>query len=394
MQSPQPKTMALSSRVGSEWRSALVAALIPFAVTRLILILIGEVTRYLPFNSAFPHPDILARGWIFSPYRFLDIWGRWDTSWYLNIATQGYAVQPAGTQSNIAFFPLYPLLIRGLLWLIPDALETPGIQLLAAVVVSNVLFFGALVLLYRLALHLSGEHTFAERAVWYLCAMPGSFFFSAAYADGTALFFMIAAFLAAEKRHWWLAGILGGLATLARPQAFLIAIPLLWLFLRQRPWQEGKRRADVLSVGLPALALGAFAVAIFPITHNLMAPIQAQSAWGRHAAWPWTTFFSPIGESPVVTPVERLLLIVAFTSAVLMVRRFPTYALLLVVLLFPPLVSGYLSGSLRYVAMAFPLALFLAFWGKNDVVDRSILAICLLLQGIYMAMWAQIFYVV
>lgn len=377
----------------SGWRRAVATAAIPFAVTRVLLLLIGEITRNLPLNPGFPEATVLARGWAYSPYRLLDIWGRWDTGWYLNIATEGYALRE-GAQSNIAFFPLYPLLIRSFLWLIPDSLETPGIQLFAAVVVANLLFFGALVLLYCLAMQVTGEHPLAQRAVWYLCVLPGSFFLSAAYADGTALCFMVGAFLAAEKGRWWQAGLLGGLAALARPQGFLIVLPLLYLYLQQQSWRLAIRRTEILSLGVPILAFAAFCIAIFPITHDLLAPLQAQSAWGRHIAWPWTTFLSPVGESPIVTPVERLLLLSAIASAVVMARRFPTYTILLIVLLGPALISGYLSGSLRYVTMAFPFALFLAYWGKDDRVNNSILAVSAILQGIYMVMWAQFYYVV
>src|SRR6266513_5197540 len=42
-----------------------------------------------------------------------DVWARWDSVWCLRIAEHGYAhASPAG--AGTAFFPLYPLLIRGL----------------------------------------------------------------------------------------------------------------------------------------------------------------------------------------------------------------------------------------------------------------------------------------
>ena len=39
---------------------------------------------------------------------------RWDSFWYINIAREGYSiVSQFKDQKNIAFFPLYPLFIRG-----------------------------------------------------------------------------------------------------------------------------------------------------------------------------------------------------------------------------------------------------------------------------------------
>jgi len=64
---------------------------------------------------------------------------RWDSVWYMAIASGGYAHQPPRT----AFFPLYPLLMRGVGVVV-------GSDLIGGVVVSLVCFFVALVLLYRL----------------------------------------------------------------------------------------------------------------------------------------------------------------------------------------------------------------------------------------------------
>ncbi len=47
------------------------------------------------------------------PLRWLDVWGAWDTGWYLDISLNGYStIQNQIHQTNIAFFPLYPTLMR------------------------------------------------------------------------------------------------------------------------------------------------------------------------------------------------------------------------------------------------------------------------------------------
>ena len=45
---------------------------------------------------------------------FLNLPARWDTGWYLGVAIDGYSCQPslANRQQNIAFFPVYPMLMR------------------------------------------------------------------------------------------------------------------------------------------------------------------------------------------------------------------------------------------------------------------------------------------
>ena len=39
---------------------------------------------------------------------FVDMWSRWDGSWFVGIARDGY-VEP---EESAAFFPLYPLAVR------------------------------------------------------------------------------------------------------------------------------------------------------------------------------------------------------------------------------------------------------------------------------------------
>ncbi|MDQ8704153.1 hypothetical protein RCO28_16905 [Streptomyces sp. LHD-70] len=60
----------------------------------------------------------------------------WDSSWYLGIAENGYA-RELGTvydANNLAFFPLYPLVVRVLAWVLPGS--SAGVGLLVAVVGS------------------------------------------------------------------------------------------------------------------------------------------------------------------------------------------------------------------------------------------------------------------
>src|SRR3954467_4805204 len=64
---------------------------------------------------------------------------RWDSAWYLDIAHSGYA----GPSS--AFFPLYPMLVRGL-----SFVSDPGALVVMAYVVSLAALLGALYLMHRL----------------------------------------------------------------------------------------------------------------------------------------------------------------------------------------------------------------------------------------------------
>ena len=64
-----------------------------------------------------------------------------DGKWYTQIATLGYSYADEGQQHSVAFYPLFPLLIRGLI--------TLGIQVeVAGVLIIFFAFLGALVIVY------------------------------------------------------------------------------------------------------------------------------------------------------------------------------------------------------------------------------------------------------
>ena len=47
----------------------------------------------------------------FRTQKLAEVFAAWDSGWYFDIARQGYYFNPNG-ESSIAFFPLYPLLMR------------------------------------------------------------------------------------------------------------------------------------------------------------------------------------------------------------------------------------------------------------------------------------------
>src|SRR5258705_11905522 len=95
-----------------------------------------------------------------APRGFTDIlesWHRWDTTWYVIIAQSGYRYDPR----SAAFFPLYPMLIRGF-----DPF-VPGGAFPAALVVSLLGCYLTLVLVHRLTAELF-DVDLARRTTFYL----------------------------------------------------------------------------------------------------------------------------------------------------------------------------------------------------------------------------------
>ena len=147
----------------------------------------------------------------------------WDGGWFQRVAAgypQGYTYGPTGELegNELAFFPLYPMLIRGLSAL---GLE-PGT---AALTVSWLASIGAAV-----ALHLLGTSLYGRRAGWALvavcCSAPMSVVLSMAYSESLFLALVAGMLVAAHRKVWWAAGLLGLGCALTRPTGAAAAVAL------------------------------------------------------------------------------------------------------------------------------------------------------------------------
>src|SRR5689334_10637806 len=71
------------------------------------------ITSVVGFLAAVTIPNYKDPGFTVRamPDAFWDRFARYDSGWYRGIAADGYAFIPGG-RSNLAFFPLYPLLMR------------------------------------------------------------------------------------------------------------------------------------------------------------------------------------------------------------------------------------------------------------------------------------------
>ena len=309
---------------------------------------------------------------------------RWDSVWFLAIAADGY-----GDGQREAFFPLYPLLVR-------IAGAPLGSHLAGGVVVSTALLGVALVLLHRLVA-LDHDRAVARNAVLVTALFPMSFFFSAVYSESLFLALSVGAVYAARRDRWAWAGTLGALAAATRSAGVLLLVPLLVLYLwdtgslRRRPRMP---RADVLWLALVPLGLVGYCAFLELRTGDGFAPFHAQEVWFRSFAGPFLgawdgvvagvqgarqllsgarepVYFTAAGGDPFVVAqhnVELLAwlgLVVAATIGVL--RRLPAaYGAYLVAALALPLSYPVgpqpLMSLPRFVAVLFPLAIWLALW--------------------------------
>ncbi|GEK19796.1 hypothetical protein [Cellulomonas xylanilytica] len=163
-------------------------------------------------DGPLPAPFLQGPGW-------LDGWFQGDSAWYWSIASTGYSYVP-GSQSSIAFFPVYPLGVRGLGGVLDD------VQLAGSLL--GVLAGLAAVLLFARWVWTRLPRRSAVLAIAVLLVYPYSFFlYGAMYADSLFLLCAISAFVLLERRWYLAAGLVGALATAGRPVGIAVAVGLV-----------------------------------------------------------------------------------------------------------------------------------------------------------------------
>lgn len=338
--------------------------------------------------------------WVADPESpFLSYWAKWDSQWYVQIARDGYNYQPL-RQSNVAFFPVYPLLMRLMARLTKDNF------VLAGFLVSNLAFFLALVFLYRLAELEFGDRGAAQRTVFYLAFFPTAFFFSAVYTESVYLLLTVATMYFARRHNWLLAALAGMLASATRNLGVLLLALVLWEWLRYHGWSILRihRSATWRNLGgalkhhwheliiIGAIPLGLLFYMLF-LRGNFERPfafIEVQAAWGRQNIGPLAVLKR---ELPALLEVgltkgnlSRLLNVGATLGALAMVpfvwrRLGEGYAIYVLILVLVPISSAVMS-VIRYVLPLFPVFMVLGWWGRRPAVDRGLLSFFALMLGV------------
>lgn len=204
----------------------------------------------------------------------------WDSRWYLHIATHGYGdliwISPQGAvQTDWAFFPLYPALIRALTAVLP---LTPGqAALLLAWTAAGVAAHGV----YLVGHHLYGRGA-ATTLVALWAALPHAVELTIAYTE--SLFAALAAWslYCVLKDRWLWAGTLAALAGLARPSGFAVAAAVCTAAAHEALRRRGRAPARVWAGALLApLGWTGYVLWVGGRTGDLLGGyFTVQAAWG------------------------------------------------------------------------------------------------------------------
>lgn len=315
---------------------------------------------------------------------FLHAFTAWDGRWYHDIVKHGYSYTP-GRESNVAFFPAYPYSVRALCKL-AGALGWDSIandDFLVGVVLSNVLFVLALLLLYAWVLEEAGEQS-ARRAVRWALVLPSTHFFSSFYTESMYLFAVCGAFYAWRTRRPWLFMPFGFLAGCTRSSG-IILVGAMFLGELVRFIQEPSQRKRILLWSpawlAPAVGLGAYMVHLQHEVGDPFAFSKTMAAWGRHWDFPWNGILNEFQH-----PLEAYRQFEACLTIALL--PLAVYALLRLKLVYGSffLVSTLLATSTHMTASVLRYTVgtgvvFLLFASFGEKRERELMPIFALLAG-------------
>lgn len=225
-------------------RSELTAARGPFWTLLWVRFLFWAITvlalLWSPLRHGFP------RFHAYGPRSDLvfGAFAHWDSEWFLRIVKHGYDVAETS-----AFFPLYPLVTKGVSYVF-------GSVLVSGVLVSLVAAGIAAVFLHRIGAPVIGEAG-AGDAVLLFALYPCSLVFTAAYADGLFLALLTGSFLAGARKRPLLAACCAAGAVATR-LAGLALVPPLILLLWPRNRSLGELIRPIPAVVMPLAALGGY----------------------------------------------------------------------------------------------------------------------------------------
>ena len=252
---------------------------------------------------------------------------RRDGWWYLRIAQHGYGhtlhVQVPGIFSHFstwAFFPGYPMLVRAVHEIVPAPISDE------AFVLSFVIGALAVRAVYALGAAYGGVSV-ARGSALLVAAWPGSAAMNMAYSDGLFIAATAASLTMLLKRKWLWAGVLGMVATAARPAGMALIgaafVAAVLAVRRSRDWKA------LVAPVLTSLGMLAFMLYGWAETGDFLIWRHAENLWHQRldfstrmfARWgPWFTERGGHAQQAVME-LLGLILVVGFLAVAWSLRR-------------------------------------------------------------------------
>ncbi|SDP05770.1 hypothetical protein SAMN04487897_13336 [Paenibacillus sp. yr247] len=347
---------------------ALKTILLLFVISRLLMFLflsVGQTGEVQYANNQLKLDNPL-----------LDHFVYYDSYNYAQIATEGYAENRLA-----AFFPLYPLIVKGIT-------SVTGINVYwVGFLLSNFFFIGSLWLLYSLM----AKRGLGERVRFLtlsaLVFFPSSYFFSAFYTESFFLFLALLAFWLWDNEKRGAAYFIGGLAALSR----IVGVWVPLAFFVERLIRRKLDVKDCAFALMSSLMFFSYPVYLWLTKGDPLLFLKVMAPdYGRYSTVPFYPIYQDIVTSVETSRIEpiiilHILLLVIFISYLVSTIRLQqsgvtivwseviyTFGLILMplssILIQPIHIASH--GFMRYFLTVFPLFIFIGIH-LDQLLKRS-----------------------
>ena len=339
---------------------------------------------------------VLWDNYITNPYQWFEIWDQWDFGYYQKIAEFGYS----GTDGSIAFYPLFP-------WLVRLVVCVSRSYLAAGFIVSGIASVVAAILLRRLV-QLDYPESVAMRSVWFLLIFPTAYFLHIGYSEGLFLVLALACILAARGERWWLAGVLGAFCWMTRATGAVL-VPTLAVEAAQQYWVR-RRSCSQGPVGCSAWNWKWLWIAIVPagfavyllinwsVSGDPFAFLQARKTlFDQSFASPltgirqaiWAHYPTP-HEAEMVGTQELFFVALGLVCTIISwIKLRPVYAMWMTGFWILCACVNFFRSMPRYTLTMFPIFILFALLGRNRFWAGVLTAWSLLFFALFAVLFAR-----
>jgi len=320
----------------------------------------------------------------------IQYWRHGDASHYLYLAENWYSTDMASSDAlRLVFFPLYPLLVRGLGFIIGD-------YFVSGLIISVLSFSLAAYLLFRLAsLDMSAGGAF--RVLKYLCILPAAIWFNSPMTESLFLLLSVGCFYAMRKKRYLIACLIAMLASASRVVGVVLMVPLIFEMVIDlvTAKKSGERIAlkTLEFVGellIVPLGFVSYLVLNQVISGSPLTFLTIQSEhWGQHISFFINTvryqcdyLLRYLADNDIEHAVGLWIpnIIAIFGSLGIMAisakRLRPSYVAYFIAYFILSTGTSWLLSAPRYLVVCFPIALALADQSRKKAVDVIWTIVC------------------
>jgi Gpi18-like mannosyltransferase len=350
-----------------------VHALFAVAVWKIALFSVAwAASFFLPFAPRFPYADILLIPsklpfWVWSFANF-------DGVHYLTIAKTGYSAQY--TQ---VFFPLYPILIRNVGYILPFLSPVIIGQLISVLCLITMIF-----MLYSL-IKIDYKTSVSMYSIIFLLFFPTSFFWGSIYTESLFMMLTVGSFLAARKGNWVASGIFGGLASGTRSVGVFLLPALLWEWWEQNKGLGNRQKAKIFysPLLLIIVGIGIYMAYLQVKFGDALYFWHAQPVFGAQRSgnsiillpqvlWRYMKILRsvPMYTETFWIPFAEMFFTLFCISSLLYAHKIKvrlSYLIFSWIAVILPTLTGTFSSMPRYVLVAFPMYIVLASIKRNSI---------------------------